>query len=164
MRSLFLALLALLVLILFPLGLRLNLTGSMPTGLYWLGDDRPERGDFVAFCAPESWAVGYIGFGQCPGETKPLLKRLKGVPGDTVTLAPSGHLQINGQTIPDSIPLPADRAGRALSCALRLGVVPSGFGVALGQGPTSFDSRYFGLVPLNAMRRVDLLIPFNFME
>ena len=158
-------LVALSLLLLFPLGLRVNLTASMPVGLYWLDSNSPERGDCVSFCAPEPWAAaGYTGRGQCPGETKPLLKRLWALPGDTVAIAPSGHVLINGQAIPDSQPLAADRVGRPLSSELVAGVVPPGLGLALGQSADSFDSRYFGLVPLGAMRRALLLIPFNFME
>lgn len=158
-------LLALLPLLLFPLGLRVNLTRSMPVGLYWLDSNNPTRGDFVTFCAPERWSTaGYTGRGLCPGDTKPLLKQLCAVPGDTVEIAQDGQVLINGQLIQNSQALTIDRAGHVLSSDLDVGVVPAGFGLAFGRSTASFDSRYFGLVPLGAMRRAIFLIPFSLME
>ena len=83
-------------------GYRVNMTASHPKGLYRLVSAVPERGDYVAFClAPEhplaELAVrrGYLGRGGCRSGSRPLLKRLAGLPGDHLALTASG-LVLNG--------------------------------------------------------------------
>ena len=45
--------------------------------------------------------------------------------------------------------------------ALRSGVIPSGMALVLADHEGSFDSRYFGLVPLENLRRVEPVFMFN---
>src|SRR3990167_7537765 len=68
--------------------LRVNLSSSMPIGVYLqLPNDWIDRGDIVAVCLPEAIASegkekGYLLSGQCPGDTKPVLKEFIALPGD----------------------------------------------------------------------------------
>ena len=130
-------------------GLRLQVTDSMPRGLYQLHEGGPlQIGDMVSFCLPpgEFAALaldrGYLQASNlCPSGVRPLVKRVAGLPGDTVDTA--------------SLPiLPADSFNRPLASALSDGVIPDGFGLVLAPHGGSFDSRYFGLVPLSILRRV----------
>ena len=60
--------------------LRLNLSASMPYGLWWVSDSAaPRRGDYVTLCLPGepgriAFTRGYIAHGGCPDELEPLLK------------------------------------------------------------------------------------------
>ena len=49
---------------------------------------------------------------------------------------------------------PADSLGRAMPSALPTGIIPSCMALVLAEHPGSFDGRYFGLVPLESLRRV----------
>lgn len=41
------------------------------------------------------------------------------------------------------------------------GVIPSGMALVVADHPGSFDSRYFGFVPLDSLQRVEPLFAFN---
>ncbi len=121
----------------------------------------PERGDPVSFClqntsfAPLALDRGYLRPGTCPGGLQPLFKVVAGVPGDDVALAPDG-IRINGRLQPDSRACGKDSHGRSLPpVALHPGRIPSGMALVLSDDhPGGFDSRYFGLVPLDSLQQV----------
>lgn len=48
-----------------------------------------------------------------------------------------------------------------MSPALLPGVVPPGMALVLADHEGSFDSRYFGLVPLESLQRVEPVFVFN---
>ena len=126
-------------------GLRVNLTPSLPIGIYALCPDTPGKGDAAAFCLEGEFAEmarerGYLLAGSCPSGLRPLLKRVAGLPGDVIPY--------------DLSVRPADSLGRALPSVPLQGVVPPGMALVLADHPGSFDSRYFGLVPLDALQRV----------
>lgn len=142
----------------FGAGLRFNPTPSLPKGVYRIvsGDPAPinfVRGDLVSFCLEGEFAElalerGYLEPGSCPSGLRPLLKRLAALPGDFVD--------------PYSSPICAvDSHGRSMSPALVPGVVPSGMALVLADHPGSFDSRYFGFVPLDSLQRVEPVFLFN---
>ena len=136
-------------------GLRLNLSGSMPVGLYLIAREPPVRGSIVLAClrmdvAQLAMARGYVPRGgSCPGGAMPVGKPVLAVAGDTVAVLVEG-LQLNGAPVPNSGALLADRNGRPLP-KLPIGrhVVRDGeFWLVSNYSPFSFDSRYFG--PMNA--------------
>ncbi len=139
-------LVALLLCIAWAAGLRVNVTASLPRGLYLLCPGTPGRGDFAAFCLSGELAAlagerGYVLAGSCASGLRPLLKRVAALPGDVVDVA--------------ALPLRAtDSQGRPLPSALHSGVVPPGMALLLADHPGSFDGRYFGLVPLASLQRV----------
>lgn len=147
--------------LLFQEGFRFNATASMPRGIYRLIPGAPERGDPVSFClqntsfAPLALDRGYLRPGTCPGGLQPLFKVVAGVPGDDVALAPDG-IRINGRLQPDSRACGKDSHGRPLPpVALHPGRIPSGMALVLSDDhPGGFDSRYFGLVPLDSLQQV----------
>ena len=137
----------------FGAGLRFNPTPSLPKGVYRLAPGAPEENDLVSFCLEGEFAElalerGYLEPGSCPSGLRPLLKRLAGLPGDSVD--------------PYSHPICAvDSHGRSMTPALVPGVVPPGMALVLADHPGSFDSRYFGFVPLDSLQRVKPLFTFN---
>jgi conjugative transfer signal peptidase TraF len=139
------------------LGFRLNETPSVPVGLWRVSAVAVlERGRVVSFCPPadvflEARRRGYLNRGRCPGALEPMLKVLAGLPGDEVLLT-GDALFINGRAVPHSKALEADDEGRPLpALASRRFVIGAGEGMFLGAHPRSFDSRYFGPLPLAAI-------------
>ncbi len=140
-------------------GLRLNLTGSLPVGLYLAAGAASARGALVLVCLPPEVAAfararGYVPRGgACPGGVVPIGKPVLASAHDTVTVTPTGLL-VNGAPIPNSQALAVDRKGRRLP---RLGagryvVRPGTVWVLSSYSRFSFDSRYFGAVEAAQVR------------
>ena len=134
-------------------GFRLNLTPSLPIGIHRLCPDAPDRGDLAAFCLEGKFADlarerGYLQAGSCPSGLRPLLKRVAGIPGDPVN--------------PDALPRRnTDSLGRTMPSILEAGIIPPGMGLLFTEHPGSFDSRYFGYVPLDALLKAVPVFTFN---
>ena len=128
-------------------GFRFNPTPSLPKGLYRIASGVAAKNDLVSFCLEGEFAElalerGYLEPGSCPSGLRPLLKRLAGLPGDFVD--------------PSAFPIRSvDSHGRPMLPAHISGVVPSGMALVLADHPGSFDSRYFGFVPLENLQRVE---------
>ena len=140
-------------------GLRLNLTGSLPVGLYRASRAAPVREAIVLTCLPPSVAAfararGYVpSGGGCPGGVLPVGKPIRAIAGDTVTVTPTGLL-VNDRLVPNSRALAADRQGRPLP-ELTVGryvVRPGTVWVVSSYSRFSFDSRYFGAVETGQIR------------
>src|SRR5881296_3871198 len=88
-------------------GLRLNLTGSLPVGLYVAAGGTPVRGALVLVCLPPEVAAfasarGYVPRGgACPGGVLLIGKPVLAIAGDTVTVTPTGLL-VNGAPVLNS--------------------------------------------------------------
>jgi conjugative transfer signal peptidase TraF len=137
------------------LGIRFNLSPSLPAGIY-IRTNAPAN--LIEFCPAEPFASlaiqrGYREEGVCPDGAMPLLKPIVAVAGDTVDLSDRG-IAVNGSLLRNSAPLLVDTKGRPLP-AWRTGhyVVATGaVWVASSYTPRSFDSRYFGPVPRSSVR------------
>lgn len=137
-------------------GCRVNLSSSMPYGVYRYDDTPPVRGGLAAVCLPEGWSAlarerGYIRSGECPDGSQPLLKRVVGLAGDVVLIGPEG-IAVNGRLQLHSRLLATDRRGRPLFSRLSEGTIPPGQALLLAPTKGSFDGRYFGLVSLRRLR------------
>ena len=143
-------------------GVRGIVSESMPRGLY---TSQPfagvlERGDTVELCLPRrvsqlARARGYLAPGiLCDDGTQRIVKAVLAVTGDTVDLSQAGF-RLQGRLLPNTAPRRLDSLGRPLP-HVRPGryPVPSGMlWIVSTEIPESFDSRYFGPVPLSAIRR-----------
>jgi conjugative transfer signal peptidase TraF len=137
--------------------LRFPRTASAPRGLYLLTYRPPRRGSWVVACLPDAIATtgrdrGYLDAGRCAG-TSEVLKRVAALPGDIVDLA-AGGIRVNGAPLPGTARLARDSAGRPIP-ALSPGryTVPAGAVWLLStHHPRSWDSRYYGAVPLRGIR------------
>ena len=139
---------------------RLNISPSAPLGLYRMVDQPAVRGVLVAACVPPAAARlarerGYLAGGSCPGGTQPVLKRIGAVPGDVVDLELDG-LAVNGTRLPDSESAVSDSRGRPLPHAPwgRTVVAPGEVWLIGIETTRSWDSRYFGPVPLDHVHAV----------
>jgi conjugative transfer signal peptidase TraF len=134
-------------------GLRVNLTPSYPLGLWRLVplDRAVAVGDLIFICPPQAPAFeiarerGYVRHGLCPSWSSPLIKTVAALAGAHVEIAES--VIIDGRAAPHSSPRMVDAEGRALG-AWSGGVVPAGTIFLLSQYAGSYDSRYFGPIPV----------------
>ena len=137
-------------------GQRINLTPSLPLGIYQIVPGKPAKGDLVSFCLQGKFAElarerGYLQAGSCPNGLRPLLKRLTGLPGNRI--------------LPEALtPHNQDSQGRPMPSVLRPGIIPHGMALVLADHPGSFDSRYFGFVPLDSLQRVEPVFIFSALE
>ncbi|WP_081353940.1 conjugative transfer signal peptidase TraF [Nitrosospira multiformis] len=142
-------------------GLRVNVTRSIPIGLYHVTDARVEKGEYVIFCPPESTLFdearsrGYIGAGFCPGGYGYMMKRVWAVAGDRVTWGEEG-IAVNGKLLPASAPREADSAGRVMPRHMfsDYPLKESELLLMSDVSWASFDSRYFGPVDVGQVRGV----------
>ena len=135
--------------------LRVNITASLPLGLY-IATAKPS--DYVEFCPAEEWEKlaldrHYVTPGYCPGGGIPLLKLIVARSGDIVTLDTLG-LSVNGRLLPNTEPRLEDSAGRPMRH------YPfGGYSVAAGEvwvascyDARSMDSRYYGPIAIASIR------------
>jgi conjugative transfer signal peptidase TraF len=110
----------------------------------------------VSFCPPdtpifrEARGRGYLSAGQCEGGYEPLLKPVVAIAGDRVSGTDDG-ISINRRLIASSRSLNRDSLGRALPSpeAHDVIVAKGEVWVISSYNPLSFDSRYFGPVPIS---------------
>ncbi|WP_245444792.1 conjugative transfer signal peptidase TraF [Pseudaminobacter soli (ex Li et al. 2025)] len=133
-------------------GLRINLTPSEPLGLWRIVPlaRHPAAGDLVVICPPagsvSAFALGrgYFRRGLCPGGAAPLIKAIAAAPGACIKVG--ADVAIDGVPLPRSRLSPVDGQGRSLS-PWAGGVVPPGHLFLHSSFAGSYDSRYFGPVP-----------------
>lgn len=150
------------------IGFRINLTPSMPLGLYRIVDGPAQRGDIVALCPPAFWGQmgksrGYTGEGLCPDGSRPLLKFLVGIEGDNICVGSEG-ITVNGTPQPYSARQTQDRHGRRIVSLLESGIIPPEQVLVLAPVSWSFDGRYFGFVPAASLLKIQPILTFNSQE
>lgn len=134
-------------------GLRLNITRSIPLGLYLMSTDPIVKGAYVLWCPPErpefnlAKERGYIGVGFCPGGYGNMMKKVVASDHDVVSVTDEG-VTINGTLLPASQPSEADSMGRPLPRFRVTDHVLAASELLLmsDTNSRSFDARYFGPV------------------
>jgi conjugative transfer signal peptidase TraF len=121
---------------------------STPRGIYLRQYHPFKRGDLVEVCLPHEWAVfaasrAYIrATGRCSDNSEPIIKEIGGMPGDRVFVNPSSILETDsgGRPMPKSFP------GWHPILAGQIWLD--------GSARNSFDSRYFGTLPIENVNAV----------
>jgi Type IV secretory pathway, protease TraF len=137
-------------------GFRLNVTESAPLGLWFLDKSKiPERGSLVSFCPPSTRIVMamvaqyYLRPGDCIGTgSYPLLKAVSAVSGDSVEIRDGMPALVNGKELPNTVAQNKSLAWPSGSYQ----VAPGYVWVFSTYNEKSFDSRYFGPVPIENVR------------
>lgn len=142
-----------------PVGI--NWSSSAPLGLY--STHKPSaiaKDDLVVVClgralASTGRARGYLPAGSCPGGTSPILKQVISTAGDEIELR-SDAILVNGHVVHRAPARSADSHGRPLAhTPLGRRLVGGGEIWVLGVcRERSWDSRYFGALPLSSIVRV----------
>lgn len=149
------------VTLLTAVGARLCLSPSAPAGLYLPTSEPLGAGTWVQLCLPEpivsfGRARGYHPDGwppaSCPDGSAAVLKRVAALPGDLVEVREEG-LVVNGRLLPRTGPQPLDSHHRPLPrlAGLRQRVPDGRCWVYSDTVPNSWDSRYYGPVPLTSI-------------
>ena len=130
-------------------GYRVNMTASMPRGIWQETHESIERGSFVFECLPPDLAAfgkerGWFEGGDCPTGIEPILKQVAGIPGDTVDLADE-YVAVNDMLILGTATHNVDSKKRPLP-AIPRGVftLKDGEFFLVGWEKKSWDSRYTG--------------------
>lgn len=149
------------------LGFRVNVTASMPYGVYRLMAGHASRGQLASFCLESDFSDlarerGYLAAGSCPSGLRPLLKEVAGLPGDVIGFR-DGLITLNGQVLAGTGAAIRDSQGRLMPASrLMPGVIAQGMALMLSQQRAeSFDSRYYGLVPLTDIKPVKPVFTFT---
>lgn len=143
-------------------GVVFNYTHSAPFGLYReqfqsesaIHDPAP----YVFFCPDRRWPSmknepNYrASMHTCPDGFSPLIKPVVAWPGDLVSVSATG-IRVNGLPLPNSASIQCDSKGQQLRPypAGEYRVGPNELWVVSGFSPRSFDSRYFGPIPLKSV-------------
>ena len=132
-------------------GLRINLTPSLPVGLWLLQQPQGaiQRGAIVAFCPPPT--ISRLGCGREGEQGVVFLKPVIAVAGDEVTVG-EDSLTINGRRISNTARL---QSPNIPAIPPGLYIVEEGqFWALSNTHPRSFDSRYFGPVTETSIQGV----------
>ena len=132
-----------------------NTTSSFPLGLYKISSkEHYNKGDLVSFCAmPSSTFTKMIeeGYTQpnpnCPDKTPQLLKKIVALAGDNITIEKS--LLVNNKPIKNSTIFKKDHNGNLLYTQSSQTIKRGYFWAMSDYNEKSYDSRYFGQVPLS---------------
>lgn len=136
---------------LWIMGVRVNLSGSEPIGLYALQNDKPVRhGSLVEACIPDPYRKlafdrGYLKGGGVCGGVDPVLKTVVAVPGDIVDVE-NAWLSVNGTRIAKTARLFRDSQGRSVPMILPGKRMATGYWLIATSKRNSWDSRYWGEV------------------
>lgn len=153
-RAFLVALLLALVTTNYLCPVRLNLSTSMPQGLYLEKSGSEARpGDIVEACLSSSWSCfgrrrGYLGAGgPCACNARPVVKEVVAAAGDLVSVADQAF-QVGSKNF-RAPRYDRDRAGRPLPRlpAGRYEVPPGQVWLYGSTNLRSWDSRYFGPIP-----------------
>jgi conjugative transfer signal peptidase TraF len=140
----------------FAGGLRINTTPSEPLGLWRVVplDRSIAIGDLIFVCPPVSAVIseggerGYLRSGLCPGGFGPLIKTVAAVAGQCIEVG--AEVIVDGRPIDHSRLVTRDGQGRKLQ-PYRGGKVPAGEVFLHSPFIGSWDSRYFGPVPVSGI-------------
>jgi len=142
-------------------GYRVNLTPSMPLGVYRVGGGELRRGSWVEDCLPAAVARvglrrGYLERGWCRSSgAMAVVKIVAAIGGDVVRRTSSGVI-VDGRIVSGCSggALRVDPSGRPLSAIPARSVVPLGSVYLCGITRLSWDSRYYGPVPVGTVRGI----------
>jgi len=142
-----------LALLLIAMGFRINLTDSIPVGLYRITHQGNLKNAYVIFCPDDRQAFkiglnrGYIDHGLYCGGYGYLMKKVVAISGDVFSVTNTGVF-VNHERIPFSTPKLKDGLNRPLPQwhAINYQLKEDELLTMTSQSEWSFDGRYYGLV------------------
>lgn len=148
-------------LLFMAMGFRVNLTDSIPIGLYRITGLTNLKNSFVIFCPDDRPAFKqglerhYIDHGLCPGGYGYLMKKMVATEGDTVSVTAKGVF-VNQTLIPFSKPKLNDGMNRTLPQwrTVNYRLKEDEVMTMTSQSEWSFDGRYYGPVHTGQIKGV----------
>lgn len=129
--------------------LLLNITPSIPRGVYWISGVSPQRGDLVTFPIPDSVRALVYERQYVPREIELLSKPVVAIGGDEVCIR-DHRLIVNGDFVANVLDL--DRKGRPMPRYSGCATLGGDDLFVATHHDRSFDSRNFGPIPRAALR------------
>lgn len=148
-------------------GVFINLSDkSMPAGIYIRINERTARGTLAVTClTPEIAAYGlergYLKKGRCSTGIEPVMKIVMAMEDDTISIE-EGSISINERSVKESRILDEDSNNRPLQkfySAQTFLLKSDEFWLMSNHKPNSWDSRYWGAVPIES--RVEPILVIN---
>lgn len=130
----------------------INTTESFPVGIYKKLERGFKKGDLVLVCPPErpifqeALKLGLLSPGLCPGGLGYLIKQIAAAEGDFVEISEAGVI-INGECLKNSQRQSLRLAHKEKRVCRKL----HNEVVLMSPHSLSFDSRYFGTVPVSSV-------------
>lgn len=137
------------------LGLHINISESLPYGIYRSTDLNYQKGTIIRFCLDKDnaklsldreYVAASVNFSGCPYHHQALMKPIAGVAGDKLKID-NQQIWVNGKALPNVTILTYDGDNRAMpKVSLPEIIPPDHFLVIASYHPYSWDSRYYGLI------------------
>lgn len=143
------------------LDIRVNLTDSMPKGIYQRIGGTIKRGDIATSCLTSSIAKfglerHYLRYGWCATSIRPVMKWVYAIPGDMIERK-NNQLWINNKKIPEIKWQYKDKKSRILPIfyPTPYQLKSNEYFLLSTHVPNSWDSRYFG--PVSVEKKMNIL-------
>lgn len=168
-RYVYVAALPIYLALFFAFGLMVNVTPSMPVGIYrTVASQNLEHGNLAIYRLDNSEFVklaterGYLQkSGLFSTSLKPLIKEVQGLPDDVLAYDVTGLLTVNDRVLPHTEYQSEDSKGRPMpKSLLEFGKIPNGKALLVSYHDGGFDSRYFGLVDMAKLKIVKPVFTF----
>ncbi|CAM4473380.1 MAG: hypothetical protein LEGION0403_FIIPPAGN_02400 [Legionella sp.] len=146
---------------LFLVGIKFNISDSIPKGIYRVHQGEIKRNSFVLFCPDDREAFrlgkrrGYLNHGFCSNDYGYVMKQVVALAGDEVSSTDKGVF-VNHRQIRFSQPHIHDGFNRPMPLwRVKKYTLQAGELVTMtNQNSLSFDSRYFGLIQVKQVKGI----------
>lgn len=138
----------------------INISNSVPVGLWLRVDDKIKIGDVVEVNVDSFYSFDSMPEIYKQRRIKKFLKRTAGLHKDIINYAQYGLIEISGKIFPNSAPLSFDRSGNKLNAYPLPIKLDSDEIWLLSDVINGFDSRYLGPAKLHDCVKVIPLITF----
>ncbi len=146
------------------LNLWINVSPSIPYGIYKRVDKYPQKDDYILFCLENNIAKltidrHYVTTGNCDFESAPIGKKIVATQGDLVKISDDG-IEVNGRLLTDSKPSKYDNQKRRMPEFSMNRYLDNDEFIVASAKENSYDSRYFGIVKGDQIKGViETIIP-----
>lgn len=132
------------------LNLWINVSSSIPYGVYKRVDKYPQKDDYILFCLEDELAKlsverRYTTTGNCSFQSAPIGKRVVAAQGDLVKISKKG-IEVNGKLLSKTRPSTYDLLERKMPEYSIHRYLDNAEFVVASTKENSYDSRYFGIV------------------
>ena len=132
------------------LNLWINVSASIPYGVYKRVDKYPQKDDYILFCLKDKLAKlsverRYTTTGNCPFQSAPIGKKVVATQGDLVKISKEG-IEVNGMLLSKTRPSTYDLLERKMPEYSMHRYLDNNEYIVASTKENSYDSRYFGIV------------------